>query len=194
MRNGQYGSGIAFSQGVEKGSLAEVDNTSTTLLYSTLLPSVATRWWFSEDASLRQDQVLPSILAFLQFSPHIQPISLIPMHMQCSSLLASTLDEYSRLLCYHFPPFFFFPIDATRCRSPGARCHRRCLLLRGDRQRLGVVRRLPGRRPCLFDRCCFCASLLKATCLTHVCTQILLLPLTLVFSSLCIQALEAPGL
>ena len=32
MRNGQYGSGIAFSQGVEKGSLAKVDNTITTLL------------------------------------------------------------------------------------------------------------------------------------------------------------------
>ena len=61
-----------------------------------------------------------------------------------------------------FPPFFFFPVDATRCRSPGARCHRRCLLLRGDRRRPGVVRRLPGRRPCLFDRCYFCASLLKA--------------------------------
>ena len=34
---GQYGSGIAFSQGVEKGSLAEVDNTTTTLLYATLI-------------------------------------------------------------------------------------------------------------------------------------------------------------
>ena len=37
---GSYGSGIAFSQGVEKGSLAEVDNTTTTLvmlLYSLLL-------------------------------------------------------------------------------------------------------------------------------------------------------------
>ena len=36
----QYGSGIAFLQGVEKGSLAEVDNTTTTLvmlLYSLLL-------------------------------------------------------------------------------------------------------------------------------------------------------------
>ena len=50
---GLYGSGIAFSQGVEKGSLAEVDNTSTTLLYATLLPPVAARWWFPEDASLR---------------------------------------------------------------------------------------------------------------------------------------------
>ena len=40
MITGQYGSGIAFSQGVEKGSLAEVDNTTTTLvmlLYSLLL-------------------------------------------------------------------------------------------------------------------------------------------------------------
>ena len=50
---GYYGSGIAFSQGVDKGSLAEVDNTSTTLLYATLLPHVAARWWFPEDASLR---------------------------------------------------------------------------------------------------------------------------------------------
>ena len=52
MRNGQYGSGIAFSQGVEKGSLVEVDNTSTTLLYATLLPPVVARWWVPEDASL----------------------------------------------------------------------------------------------------------------------------------------------
>ena len=53
MRNGYYGSGIAFSHGVEKGSLAEVDNTSITLLYATLPPPVAARWWFPEDASLR---------------------------------------------------------------------------------------------------------------------------------------------
>ena len=52
MITGQYGSRIAFSQGVEKGSLAEVDNTSTTLLYATLLPPVVARWWFPEDASL----------------------------------------------------------------------------------------------------------------------------------------------
>ena len=52
MITGQYGSGIAFSQGVEKGSLSEVDNTTTTLLYATLLTPVAARWWFPEDASL----------------------------------------------------------------------------------------------------------------------------------------------
>ena len=68
MITGQYGSGISFSQGVEKGSPAEVDNTT-----ATLLPPVAARWWFPEDASLRQDQVLPSIPAFLQPNPHIQP-------------------------------------------------------------------------------------------------------------------------
>ena len=68
-----------------------------------------------------------------------------------------------------FPPSFFFLVVATRWWSPGARCHlwrlllpRGCLLPRDGRRRLGVVRRLPGRRPCLFDRCCFCARLLKA--------------------------------
>ena len=33
-----------------------------------------------------------------------------------------------------------------------------------------------------------------ASCLTYVCTQILLLPLTRLWSSTCIRALEAPGL
>ena len=33
-----------------------------------------------------------------------------------------------------------------------------------------------------------------ATCLTYVCTQTLLLPLTRLWSSTCIRALEAPGL
>ena len=40
----------------------------------------------------------------------------------------------------------------------------------------------------------FVLTFLRQTCLTYVCTQILLLPLTLVYSSLCIRALEAPGL
>ena len=40
-------------------------------------------------------------------------------------------------------------------------------------------RRIPGRRPAPLSICILvCASLLKATCLTYVCTQILLLPLT----------------
>ena len=40
----------------------------------------------------------------------------------------------------------------------------------------------------------FVLAFLRQTCLTYFCTQILLLPLTLVYSSLCIRALEAPGL
>ena len=40
----------------------------------------------------------------------------------------------------------------------------------------------------------FVLAFLRQKCLTYVCTQILLLPLTLVYSSLCIQPLEAPGL
>ena len=40
----------------------------------------------------------------------------------------------------------------------------------------------------------FVLAFLRQTCLTHVCTQIMLLPLTLVYSSLCIRALEAPSL
>ena len=51
---GLYGFGIAFLQGVEKGSLAEVDNTATTLLYATLISSDDARCLdLLEDASLR---------------------------------------------------------------------------------------------------------------------------------------------
>ena len=105
------------------------------------------------------------------------------------------------------PPFFPFPfflVVATRCWSPGARRHRRrrpllhwrCLLLRAARwRRPRVVRRIPGRRPAPLSICIpVCASHLMATCLTYVCTQILLLPLTRLWSSSCIRALEAPGL
>ena len=38
-------------------------------------------------------------------------------------MLASTLDEYSRLLCSPFPPSSFFLVVATRWWIPGARCH-----------------------------------------------------------------------
>ena len=40
----------------------------------------------------------------------------------------------------------------------------------------------------------FVLAFLRQTCLTYVCTQILLLPLTCLWSSTCIRALEAPGL
>src|SRR3954465_2962856 len=61
--------------------------------------------------------------------------------------------------------------------------------------RPGVVRRIPGRRHAPRSICIpVCASHLMATCLTYVCTQILLLPLARLLSSPCIRALEAPGL
>ena len=40
----------------------------------------------------------------------------------------------------------------------------------------------------------FVLAFLRQTCLTYVCTHILLLSLTLVFLRLCIRAFEAPGL
>ena len=122
---------------------------------------------------------LPLFSGILQFSPHIQPFHSLDL------MLASTLDEYSRLLCSPFPPSFFFLVVATRWWIPGARCHRRrlllpggCLLLRGDRRRPGVVRRLPGRRLAFSIVDAFVLAFLRRTCLTYVCTQILLLPLT----------------
>src|SRR3990170_7611014 len=102
-----------------------------------------------------------------------------------------------------FAPLFPLHINvAIRCGAPGVRCRRRqllppwSLLLRGGCRQPGVDRWLLGRRPCLNDPCIsVCASLLKAkTCLTYVCTQILLLPLTRLLSSFYIRALEAPGL
>ena len=58
----------------------------------------------------------------------------------------------------------------------------------------GVVRRSQAGGLAFSIVATFVLAFLRQTCLTYVCTQILLLPLTLVFSSLCIRALEAPGL
>ena len=45
------------------------------------------------------------ILAFCSSVHFIWPFTHIPMHMWCSSLLASTLDEYARCFSPSFPPF-----------------------------------------------------------------------------------------
>ena len=152
------------------------------LLYFMLLYSLlfAARWWFPEDVSLRQDQTFSLFWHFC--SPvHIYSLPLIMLHMQCRSLLASTLDEYSVLLCPPFPPFFFFPVDATRWWILGARCHRRRILLHGDRRRLGVVRRSQAGGLVSSIIVAFVLAFLRHPCLTYVFTHILLLPLTLVF-------------
>ena len=80
-----------------------------------------------------------------------------------------------------FPPSFFFPVDATRWWIPGARCHRRWILLRGDRRRLGLVRRSQAGGLASSIIVAFVLAFLRHPCLTYVCTQILLLPLTLVY-------------
>src|SRR3954469_25788509 len=94
---------------------------------------------------------------------------------------------YARYSPALFPLLFCLIGRCSRRWSPGAedpRCRPpqredlRCRLRRGVSPRPGVVWRFPGRRPRLFDRCCFCASLLKATLYSCGCTQILLLALT----------------
>ena len=103
-------------------------------------------------------------------------------------MLASTLDEYSRLLCYPLFPL----LSSLRLMQPDggsmepdATPADYYLLLRGAHRRPGVVRRSQagGLASSIVD---VCASLLKAkTCLNYVCTQIFLLPLT----HLCIELL-----
>ena len=103
--------------------------------------------------------------------------------------LASTLDTHP-LSCFYL--YFQYTVAAIRHWSSEAG-DTRCLLRRRDPWWPGVVRRLPGRRPRLFDRAvCVCASLLKANMFIRVCTQILLLPLTLCISSSSIWVLVAP--
>ena len=58
----------------------------------------------------------------------------------------------------------------------------------------GVVRRSQAGGLAFSIVATFVLAFLRQTWLTNVCTQILFLPLTLVYSSLCIRALEAPGL
>ncbi len=58
----------------------------------------------------------------------------------------------------------------------------------------GRIRRSHARGLASLIVVAFVLAFLRHPCLTYVCTQILLLPLTLVYSSLCIRALEAHGL
>ena len=58
----------------------------------------------------------------------------------------------------------------------------------------GVVRRSQAGGLAFSIIATFVLAFLRQTCLSHVWTQIVLLPLTLVYSSLSIRALEAPGL
>ena len=136
---------------------------------------------------------LPLYSGILQFGPQIQPFHLIPCILSLDLMLASTLDEYSRLLCFPFPPSFLFLVVATRWWIPGARCHRWRILLLEDRRRPGVVRRSQAGGLASSIVVAFAFAFLRRPCLTYVFTQILLVPLTIVYRA-CIRALEAPGL
>ena len=154
-----------------------------------------------EDASLPQARLSPSLLAFCSLVHRYSPFPLIQMHTQFRSdvSLASTLDEYSQLLCYLFVPY-------TRLLRPGDGSQEPddttddyyypegsyyYVMAADDLEQLGGSQ--AGGIAFSID-VPFVLAFLRQTCLTYVCTQILLLPLTLVFSSLCIRALEAPGL
>ena len=91
-----------------------------------------------------------------------------------------------------FPPSPFF----LECRNQMMESGRQRIprmILHGVRLR-GVVRRSHAGGLAFSIVATFVLAFLRQPCLTYVCTQILLPPLTLVFSSLCIRAFEAPGL
>ena len=83
-----------------------------------------------------------------------------------------------------FLPSFFFPVVATRLWVPGVRCHCRWMLLRGDRRRPRVVRRSQAGGLASSIVVAFVLAFLRHPCLTYVCTQIFLLPLTLVYRAM----------
>ena len=146
----------------------------------------------------------PLILAFCSSVHRCGPLHIYPCICSVAPWLRVLWMSTHGCFIPPFPPFYFFLVVSTRCWSLGSKrhrwwrllLHRRCLLLHAARwRRPGVVRRIPGRRPAPLSICIpVCASHLMATCLTYVCTQILLLPLTRLWSSTCIRALEAPGL
>src|SRR6187401_3038592 len=134
----------------------------------------------------------PLILAFCSLAHRYYPLHIY--HCICS------IDPCLRVLwmsthgCFapSFPPSFFFLVDATRSAESRSQKIPK-MILHGVRLR-GVVRRSQAGGLAFSIVAIFVLAFLRQTCLTYVCTQILLLPLTLVFSSLCIRALEAPGL
>ena len=117
-------------------------------------------------------------------------------------MLASTLDEYSRLFCSPFSPFPILDCcDQTlepRSQTPPSTTTTRevptttCSPLTTIRSSLGGSQ--AGGMHLVWSVSQFVLAFLRQTCLTYVCTQILLLALTRLWSSTCIRALEAPGL
>src|ERR1041385_4449126 len=93
--------------------------------------------------------------------------------------LAGMLDTHP---CFIFPLYVLpdRPLQSMlKPWSPGAGYPRCRPPQHGDPRRPGVVWRFPGRRPRLFDLMLFVLAFLRQPCIPCVCTQILLLPLSL---------------
>src|ERR1043165_7946678 len=104
-----------------------------------------------------------------------------------SGLSLADYARYSHLL--YFPPLLFCLIvrcsrrwcpeaGDSRCR-PSQREVPRCRLRHGVSPSTRSSLEVPRQEASPFQSCCVCASLLKATLFPCVCTQILLLSLTL---------------
>ena len=80
-------------------------------------------------------------------------------------MLVSAFDEYLRLLYYLFSPYTRLLQSDGGPREPDATTDDGCFYPEGAYYYVETVddQQVPGRRPCRFDRCCFCAYLLKAS-------------------------------
>ena len=117
----------------------------------------------------------PLILAFCNSVHRYGPLHLYPCICSVAPCLRVLWMSTHGCFAPLFPPLYILLGCCNQMVEPRARRHHRrlllprgCLLPRDGRRRPGVVRRLPGRRPCLFDRCYCCASLLKAD-LSNLC-------------------------
>ena len=137
--------------------------------------------------SLRQDQLSPLILAFCSSVHRYGPLHIYPCICSVAPCLRVLWMSTHGCLSPSFP-FFYTGLSQPDAGVQELEIPR--MILHGVRL-LGVVRRSQAGGLAFSIVATFVLAFLRQTCLTYVCTQILLLPLTFVYSSLCIRALEA---
>ena len=120
----------------------------------------------------------PLILAFCSSVHRYGPLHIYPCICSVAPCLRVLWMSTHGCFAPPFSPSFFFLVVATRWWIPGARCHHQRILLRGGRRRPGVVRRSQAGGLAFLIVATFVLAFLRQICLTYVCTQILLLPLT----------------
>ena len=101
----------------------------------------------------------PLILAFCSSVHPYGPLHIYPGICSVAPCLRVLWMSTHGCFSPSFPPFLSTWLSQPDAGVQELEIPR--MILHGVRLR-GVVRRIPGRRPCLFDRCYFCASLLKA--------------------------------